>query len=102
MLQVRIKEQSLFARLAARKLKSHTAAIVFGRTIHLWNISEKTFLDDRRLLAHELQHVRQYKRYGFLPFIFLYLLESLRKGYHNNKFEIEARQAERESVNDLM
>ncbi len=91
---VKIKEQSFLAKLAARTLKSSGAAIVFGRTIHLWNISRSEFLGDRRLLKHELQHVRQYRRYGLLRFIFFYLLESFQKGYYNNKFEVEAREAE--------
>ncbi len=93
-LTVRIKEQSWCARLAARKLKSPAVALVMGRTVHLWNISRQQFLANRRLVIHELEHVRQFRRYGFLRFVALYLWESARRGYYNNRFEVEARQAE--------
>ena len=89
-----IKEKSLWARIAAWKLKSKRAAIVFGKTVHLHNISRQQFLNDTRLMKHELCHVRQYQENGFLTFLFRYLVESIRKGYTNNKFEIEARNAE--------
>jgi hypothetical protein len=75
-------------------MKSQAIAIVFGTTIHLWNISKADFLKNNRLVRHELQHVRQYRQQGFVRFLFLYLLESLRKGYYNNRFEAEARRAE--------
>jgi len=90
-----IKENSILAKIAARKLKSKKAAIVFGKTIYLHNISRERFLSDTRLMRHELCHVRQYQQYGFLPFLFKYLVESIRKGYTNNRFEVEARAAEK-------
>ncbi|SRR4249919_3402776 len=89
-----IKENSIVARIAAWKLKSKRAAIVFGKNIHLHNISRQQFLNDTRLMRHELCHVRQYQQYGFLPFLVKYLVESIRKGYTNNRFEVEAREAE--------
>lgn len=89
-----IKEKSLIARLAAWKLKAGKAAIVIGKTIHLHNTSSQEFLNDRKWLLHELKHIEQFKQYGFLSFIFLYLWESIRHGYTNNKYEIEARGAE--------
>lgn len=89
-----IKEKSLIARLAAWKLKSNKAAIVIGKTIHLNNTSREEFLQDKRWLLHELKHIEQFKRYGFLSFIFLYLWESMHRGYVNNKYEIEARESE--------
>lgn len=82
------------ARLAAKKMKAGALAIVFGRTIHLWNISRREFLRRPDLMVHEVEHVRQYRRHGFMPFLFLYLLDWIRKGYYNNRFEVEARAAE--------
>jgi len=90
----KIKENSFIASLAARKLKSKRAAIVFGHTIHLHNISRDQFYNDERLMRHELCHVKQYEEHGFLGFLVKYLVESIKKGYTNNKFEIEARNAE--------
>jgi hypothetical protein len=95
-LLVRIKEGSFVARLAAWKLKSDNAAIVIGNTIHLYNASRPEFLKNKAWLCHELKHIQQFRQYGFVPFIFMYVLESILHGYANNKFEIEARAAEEE------
>lgn len=86
-----IKENSLFARMAALKLGEKNVAIVLGKTIHLHNCTSKKFLNNETWLRHELVHIRQFNEHGFFNFIFLYLMESIRHGYYNNKFEIEAR-----------
>lgn len=91
-----IKENSFVARIAAWTLNASSVAIVFGSTIHLWNSSKEDFLKNERWLKHELCHIRQYKQHGYMGFIVKYLWESLRKGYYNNKFEVEARKAEEE------
>lgn len=93
-MKVWIKEGTLFARMAARKLKCDTVAAVLGNTIHLWNISREEFLKRTPWVAHEIEHVRQFQRYGFFRFCALYLWESVRRGYHNNRFEVEARVVE--------
>ena len=95
LMNYRIKENSLIARIAAWKMSAKKLAIVIGRTIHLYNTSEAEFLRDQRWLKHELCHIEQFRRFGFVRFITLYLVESIRKGYYNNKYEVEARQAER-------
>jgi hypothetical protein len=95
-LLVRIKEGSFVARVAAWKLKSDNAAIVIGNTIHLYNISRPEFLKNKAWLCHELKHILQFRQYGFIPFVFMYVRESILHGYANNKFEIEARAAEKE------
>lgn len=89
-----IKERSWIAKLAAWKLGAGKVAIVVNRTIHLHNTSRQEFLQNKKWLLHELKHLEQFRRYGFFRFIFLYLYESARHGYTNNKFEIEARAAE--------
>lgn len=94
-MKIRIKEHTLYARLAARKMKSQSLAIVWRNSVHLCNITREQFLLDKRLVLHELEHVRQFRRYGTLRFVVLYLWEGLRKGYHNNRFEVEARDAEK-------
>lgn len=43
-------------------------------------------------LAHEMEHIRQWRKWG-LVFPILYLLELARKGYHDNRFEMAARLA---------
>ncbi|MBX9850241.1 MAG: hypothetical protein K2X86_00610 [Cytophagaceae bacterium] len=86
-----IIEKSILARIAAFILRGKSVAIVFGKRISLSGVSKEDFLKDSRWLKHELVHIKQYERYGFFRFIFLYLIESIRKGYYNNKFEAEAR-----------
>ena len=93
-MQVRIKENSWIARIAAAKLRSAKVAIVMGKTIHLYNTTSKEFRSNPRWVCHELKHVEQYQRYGYAGFICRYLLESIRKGYYNNRFEKEARASE--------
>ena len=90
----RIKENSFIAKLAAGKLKSKRVAMVLGKTIHLHNTSREEFLNDARWVKHELKHIEQFARYGYLNFVVRYLWESFKKGYYGNRFEIEAREAE--------
>ena len=90
----KIKEHSWIARIAAKKLGKKEVAMVLGKTIHLWNTTEGEFLKNEKWVTHELCHVQQYKRYGFVNFLVRYLWESIRKGYYNNKYEVEAREAE--------
>lgn len=95
MKEVGIKENSLLARVAAYKLKTKQCAIVINRTIHLHNTSRGDFMANRKWLLHELKHVEQYQRYGTTRYIILYLYETMRKGYYNNRFEEEVREAEK-------
>jgi hypothetical protein len=46
------------------------------------------------ILKHEMAHVAQIERVGFFKFYITYVLYSLRHGYHNNPYEVEARAAE--------
>lgn len=92
---IRIKEGSLVARLAAWKLGSSRVAMVVGDTIHLHNTSRQEFLSSDQWVRHELEHVRQFRKYGTMRFVAMYVWESLWNGYHHNRFEVEARQAER-------
>ncbi|MCX6209347.1 MAG: DUF4157 domain-containing protein [Bacteroidetes bacterium] len=89
-----IKENSLVAKLAAKVLKVNSVAIVIGSTIYLYNVSKQNFINNKKWLAHELTHIKQYQQYGTVKFLFLYLIETIRKGYRNNKFEVEARENE--------
>ncbi len=90
----RIKENSWIAKIAAAKLKSENVAIVLGKTIHLYKVSKNQFLSNEKWVKHEACHIRQFETIGYFTFIFKYLLESVRHGYFNNKYEAEARLAE--------
>ena len=89
-----IKENSWIAKLASKKLRSERVAIVIGKTIYLYNTTKQDFLNDEKWVKHELCHVKQFQQNGYLLFIAKYLWESIKHGYHNNRYEIEARRAE--------
>jgi len=89
----KIVENSLFARIARMVLKSRNVAMVLGNNIHLSGVDRVTFLQDDGWLAHELCHIRQFREHGYFRFLWLYLKESMRVGYYNNKYEVEAREA---------
>ena len=89
-----IKENSWLAKVAAKKLSADSVAMVLGKTIHLHGSSKENFLADEHWVKHELCHVKQFAANGNLLFTLKYLWESLRVGYYNNKYEIEARAAE--------
>jgi hypothetical protein len=93
-MNVWIHKNSRLASLAALRMNASRIAIVFGNTIHLHGTTKEEFLFNKKWVCHELTHVIQYQRYGFIRFIFLYLIESIKHGYRNNKFEIEARENE--------
>lgn len=89
-----IKERSFVARLAAKKLGVDNVAIVIGSTIHLYGRTKEELINNKKWLKHELCHIAQFHKHGFVPFIAKYLWESLRRGYYHNKYEVEARMAE--------
>ncbi len=91
-----IRENSWLAKMAAWKLRAGSVAFVLGHTIHLYNTSKEEFLQNKAWLRHELCHVRQFEEHGFIAFILKYIWESIRHGYYNNKYEVEARRAEAE------
>ena len=91
---INIKENSWLAKIAAIKLGTKAVAMVLGKTIHLYNTTKNDFLKDERWLKHELCHIKQFKEHGNVGFIIKYIWESIRKGYYNNRFEVEAREAE--------
>ena len=95
----KVKENSWRARLASYFMGFPKIAVVVGSTIYLHRISKIDFLQDEAHLAHELCHVAQFKRYGFIKFLLLYSWEHIKHGYQNNRFEIEARAAEKNGLN---
>lgn len=67
--------------------------VCIGRTIYFRD--EPSFVD-RRLFKHELIHQQQMQKDGLFLFYLKYFYYSLRFGYHDNPYELEAyeRQAE--------
>src|SRR5437867_10205419 len=62
------------------------SAITLWRTVWLGDTTQF----DPELLLHELRHVAQFEASRAFPV--LYLWESLRRGYHANRYEVDARQ----------
>ena len=89
-----LKENSWLAGIAAKKLRAASVAMVLGNTIHLYNTSQEEFLKNENWVKHEQYHIKQFRQHGYIGFIVKYLWESIRKGYYDNKFEVEARAAE--------
>ncbi|HEY0340987.1 MAG TPA: DUF4157 domain-containing protein [Steroidobacteraceae bacterium] len=81
---VRIIEHSLFARL-----HGSNNATTRRRRIYLRG-SAAAFFQNPWLMLHEYCHVLKQWEPGTLT-VLRYLLESARRGYWNNRFEIEAR-----------
>lgn len=96
-MKVYIKENSRYAFFAAKKLKGERMAMVLGNTIHLYKVSREEFLNEKSWVCHEIRHVLQFKQHGYFPFLIKYLIDWMKHGYTNNRFEIEAN----ESENDL-
>ena len=64
---------------------STVSGITLWRTIWL----ERGDLMEAELLLHEIRHVQQFQASSSFPFA--YIWESLRRGYHANRFEVDAR-----------
>lgn len=94
---IRIIENSWRARIAAKFLKADNMAITFGKSIFLHNASSKQIFENKYWLRHELKHVEQYQRYGWIKFLALYLFYSIKYGYYDNPLEKEAREAENDA-----
>lgn len=93
---ITIQEDSWMALLAAKYLKTTSVAIVFGKTIYLYGVSKKTFLQNKAWVRHEVAHVLQYQQLGFVKFLVSYLYANIQNGYAKNKFELEAIQKEQD------
>ncbi len=83
--QVRVIEHSLFARLHGRAI-----ATTRRRRIYLRG-SAVEFFENPSLMLHEYCHVLLQWETGSLTTL-RYLRECLRRGYWNNRFEVQARE----------
>jgi hypothetical protein len=89
---VRLKTGTFVTKIAAvfmRPSKGEALATTIGKTIHLHNISTQDFIARRAFLRHELQHCIQYHTTRF--FLLKYIWETMRHGYFQNLYEVEAR-----------
>jgi hypothetical protein len=89
---VRIVEQSRFARLHGRRVLATTRR----GTVYVAG-SRKRFVADPELVLHEYFHVLRQWNTGALT-TWRYVRESLRRGYHDNRYEVEARAFTRQHI----
>lgn len=52
------------------------------------------------LFKHEYIHIEQVRRLGWFTFYFLYIIENMKTGYKQNKFELEAWDRQHEQYTD--
>ena len=96
MKEVFIIENSFIAKLGAKKLGVEVVALTIGNKIYLHNATKSDLINSPIWLSHELVHVQQYEQLGIPIFLIQYLYEWIIKGYYNNKFEVEAREKEKD------
>ena len=53
-----------------------------------------------QLFKHEYIHIEQVRKMGWFKFYFLYLVESAKNGYEDNKYEVEAYARQNEQFTD--
>jgi Domain of unknown function (DUF4157) len=84
--RVAYRQGGLPARIGGWALgQSWVAAVTLWNTVFLAPHARL----DAELLLHELRHVQQFQ--GSVTFPLRYLWESVRRGYHSNRFEADAR-----------
>jgi len=54
----------------------------------------------KALFKHEYIHIEQVRRMGWFRFYFLYIIESIRNGYEDNKYEVEAHNRQHEQYTE--
>lgn len=92
---VRIRRGGILPRIGGWCLGCSTVAgITVGRTVWLG----RNVRPSAELLLHEVCHVRQFESVPAFPL--RYIVESLRRGYHHNRFEVDARRFARERTLD--
>jgi hypothetical protein len=95
---VRIKEQSLRARIGAWKLGTKRVAMVWGYQILLHNTSREEFLANKAWVRHELRHIWQVHQMGAVKFLWRYFVLALKFGYQNHPYERDARHHENDDL----
>ena len=84
--QMRLRRGGLPPRIAGWLLgRTSVAAITLWRTIFFGPRTDA----NASLLLHELRHVEQFRERRTFPL--RYIWESIRRGYHHNRYEVDAR-----------
>jgi len=84
-----ITEPNIFIR-AYMKFLGYKGLTVRGKIIYFIDGYENS----KKLMAHEMKHIEQQNREGWIKFFLKYNWYWVTRGYKNNPYEIEAREAE--------
>jgi len=94
--RMRLRRGGLLPRIGGWCLgQSTVAGITVGRTVWLGAKAPQS----AELLLHELRHVHQFESVRAFPL--RYVWETLRRGYHHNRFETDARRFAAERLRPL-
>lgn len=94
--EVTLREGTVVTRIGGvlGRMGRPAAAVTLGRTIVIHRGTRLT----PGLLRHELAHVRQWREDALFPL--KYAVATLRHGYHDNPYEVEAREFARAPSRD--
>jgi hypothetical protein len=67
-------------------------------TIYPFIFIKRKMKDNKVLLQHEMIHIEQVKRLGWLRFYITYLWYNFTRGYKKNPFEVEAYARQNEEI----
>lgn len=83
---IRLRRGGIFPRIAGWPLLQRTVTAV---TLWRWVFLGAEATIHPELLLHELRHLQQFEANRSFPL--RYLWESVRRGYHQNQYEVDAR-----------
>ena len=86
---MRDRYNSILAKILGKINGNSWYAITIGQTA-FYSVSKEKVETDPKWIAHENHHKVQWKRDG-IKFLFKYIYYSIRYGYWNNPYEVEAR-----------
>jgi hypothetical protein len=87
------KYNSRIAKIFGFFNRSKRFAVTFGQTAY-YSVSKEEVDKSPKWRKHEDRHKEQWKEEGRIKFLFKYIWYSITKGYQNNPYEIDARNAE--------
>ena len=91
MIKIKIKVNTPISRMVFKSMKGkpgEATATTFRRSIHLQGRTAEEFVLNDTFLRHELQHAIQHQ--GIKVFSLKYVIETIKKGYSKNKYEVDA------------
>jgi hypothetical protein len=96
---VQLKESSMKTRIVYRFLPFRFWKWIGGMTIYpfiLFRKSKEEITDS--LFRHELEHIYQVERIGWIKFYVTYLWHNVKAGYRNNPYELQAEERENDPL----